>query len=453
MKKQHQPHIRFSGMQAFRILLFGQAISLLGTGMTRFAVMIWAFDQQGTATALALLGFFACLTYVLVSPFAGVLVDRWDRRKVMILADLGSGVMTALMLALFSFGRLEIWHLYLAEGLSGAFEAFQDPAFGASISLIVPKEDYTRSNALLGVARSAARIFAPAFAGVLFEKVGLAPVMVIDLLTMSLAVGSLRFVFLPAPEVSLEGRKAKGSFWHELRFGITYIFSRPALRTLVFTFFLINLFGTLTYFAVLSPMILARSGGDEVALGIVRTVMAAGGIVGGVLIGIWGGPQRKVKAYLYATMLSFTVGDLLIAISRSTLGWSIAGFLAELTIPFIVSPYFALWQEIIPADVQGKVFSTRDMFQILSQPFGYLAGGLLADYLFEPALQVGGVLTGVFGWLVGTGPGAGMSTMFLFTFIGGVLIGVFGLLSPALKGIDGEDIAAAEAHLELVSEA
>ena len=156
---------------AFWVLWAGQSVSLLGTGMTRFAVLIWAFQEKGTATASALLGFFSCLTFVIASPFAGVLVDRWPRRTVMALADLGAGCMTGLLLALYALGRLEVWHLYLAEGVTGVLEAFQHPAFSASVSLLVPKEGYTRANGLLGLGKSAARIISPALAGALMLAV------------------------------------------------------------------------------------------------------------------------------------------------------------------------------------------------------------------------------------------------------------------------------------------
>lgn len=422
----------------FRILWAGQALSLLGSGMTRFAVMVWAYQQAGTATSLALLGFFSCLTYVITAPFAGVLVDRWDRRRVMLLADLGAGLMTAMLLALNLAGRLEIWHLYLAVGAGGAFEAFQDPAFMASISLVVPEEAYTRANGLLGLGRSASRILAPALAGMLLPLAGLNPVMVVDLATMGLAMLGLLLVRIPRPPVSATGRQAGGGFWRELRFGFGYIYRRPGLASLLFTFFLVNLFGTITYFAVLSPMILARTGGDEAGLGVVRTVMGVGGVAGGALISLWGGKGRKTQIYLVATGLSFLVCDFLMAISRTVPAWAIAGFLAEFSIPFIVSPYYALWQELVPGDVQGRVFSTREMVQVLSQPAGYLAGGLLADRLFEPLFSSGlsGPLAGPISLLVGSGPGAGMSAMFLATALFGGLTGLFGLLSPAIRGLE-----------------
>lgn len=427
-----------NGKKIFGILLAGESISLLGTSMTSFAVMIWAYEKTGAATALALLGFFVCLTYILASPFAGVLVDRWDRRRVMLFADLGAGLMTALLLTLNLTGHLQIWHLYLAQGISGVCQAFQEPAFSASISLIIPKEGYTRSNGLLGLGRSASRVFAPVFAGALLPLAGLNAVMAADLSTLVLAVVGLLLVRLPRPTRTETGQHAAGEFWHQLRFGADYIFRRPGLRNLVLSFFSINLFATLTYFAVLSPMILARTGNDVVALGVVRTVMGVGGIVGGAVLSAWGGSKRKVRMYLVALLLSFLIGDFLTAISRSTLGWCIAGFYAEFSIPFIIAPYFSLWQEIVPPDVQGRVFSTREMVQVASQPIGYLFGGLLADRLFEPAMN--GPLGSALGWLVGTGPGSGMAAMFLCTAVMGSLIGVIGLLTPSLRNLENPEV-------------
>jgi MFS transporter, DHA3 family, macrolide efflux protein len=425
-----------TGINAFRILWAGQSLSLLGSGMTRFAVMIWAYQVQGTATALALLGFFNCLTYVATSPFAGVLVDRWNRRMVMVFADLGAGLSTAFLLAMFSLGRLDLWHLYLAVGLVGVFEAFQEPAFSASVSVLVPRQDYTRSNALLGLGRSAARMFSPAFAGVLLPLSGLGLIMVLDLFTLSLALFGLLLVRIPRPAASLEGRQADGSFFRQVQFGASYILHRPGLRGLLLTFFMINLFGTLTYFAVLSPMILARTGGNETILGWVRTAMGLGGIAGGLVVSAWGWSNNKVRIYLLSVMLSFLVCDAMMAVSTSPAGWIAAGLLAEFSIAFIVSPYFALWQELVPSDVQGRVFAMREMVQVASQPLGYLLGGLLADHLFEPFMLGGSGLAASLSGLVGSGPGAGMAVMFLFTSLFGGLTGLLGLLSPAIRRLD-----------------
>ena len=424
-------------VKTFYILLFGQSISLLGTGMTRFAVMIWAYEQTKSATALALLGFFNCLTYIITSPFAGVFVDRWSRRRVMLIADFSAGLTTVFLLVINLTGELHLWHLYVAIGLAGIFEAFQEPAFTSTVSLLVPREHYTRSNGLLGLGRSAARMFSPIFAGLVQQTLGLNAVLGIDLMTMTLALFGLILIRIPSAPISSTGMEAsEDTFWGQLRFGAVYIFRHAGLRNLAISFFLVNLFGTLTYFAVLSPMILMRSNGDESALGIVRLAMGVGGIMGGALIVAWKNPQRKARMYLLATGLSFLICDAIMAMSHSVYGWSAAGFLSELTIPLIVSPYFALWQELVPPDVQGRVFSTREMIQVGSQPIGYLLGGLMADRIFEPAMLNYEWFQNSFGVLVGTGPGAGMSSMFLFTAIFGGLLGFGGLMIRSIRQLD-----------------
>jgi len=429
---------RLAGMKAFYALFVGQSVSLLGGSMTRFAIMIWAYEREQNALALALLGFFNCLTYVITSPIAGVLVDRWPRRKVMILADLCAGMMTLGLMLLFVGGKMSLPLVYLAVGLTGIFEAFQEPASWASISTLVPPERYTRINGLIGLGKSAARLLAPAGAGFLLQITQLQGVMIVDVFTMALAVGLLFMINIPAPQVSEEGRKADAGLIKELRFGIGYIWKRPGLRGLLGIFFFINLFATTTYFAVHAPMILARSGGDEVALGITQTVMGVGGVIGGFLIAWLGTPRRKALTFVMSTGISFFVCDLLTAVGRVPLVWAFAGFLSELSIPYIVSPYYAIWQERVPQDVQGRVFSTREMLQIMAQPAGFLLGGLLADNLFEPAMQNGGLLAGWFGDLLGTGPGAGMALMFLCTSVLGGLTGLLGWASADVRAIDYE---------------
>ncbi len=421
---------------AFPILCACEAFAFLSSGMTRFALLLWAQRKEGTATALALLGFSFCTTYVLTSPFAGVWIDRWDRRGVMLFARLGAACLAAVLLLLFLSGKLQIWHLYLAEGFSGALEAFRQPAVFSAVSLLVRRENYTRSNGLLAAAGSGAGILAPAIGGLLSQRRGLEAVIAASLAAIVLASLGQLFIRIPSAPPSSAGRQAEGSFRRQLLFGLSYIGQRPGLRTLLFTFFLVNLFGALAYFAVLPPMVLARSGGSESALALVSTFMGIGGLVGGLAVGLWAGSRRKAQTYLVSTILCFLVPDSLTAISRSAAGWALAGFLSELTVPFLVSPYVALWQDLVPLDVQGRVFASREMVQVTAQPLGYLAGGLLADRLFEPALRNGGALASALARVVGVGPGAGMAAMFLFTALLGSLTGLLGLLSPAIRRLE-----------------
>jgi len=421
-----------SNKKAFYSLWGGQTLSLLGSGLTRFALMVWAYQNNGSVTDMVLLGFFSCLAFMACSPFAGVVADRLPRKWIMFGADLGSGLVTLALLLLSLSGKLAFWQLYLAEGLSGAFEAFQSPAFFSSVSLLMPREEYTRSNALIGLSKSVMGMIAPALSSVLLTFSGLNAVMLVDLATLVPGLVVLLLVSLPRPAASETGAKAKGDFWHEFRFGFGYIFSHPGLRAITLIFVGINLFAGFTYMSILSPMILTHTSGDKLALGTVQTVMGIGGILGGLILTFWRAPRKKAALFTWATMLSFMVCDFLTAISRDVWGWCIAGFLSELSIPFMVSPFYSIWQERVPGDVQGRVFAVREMLLSSPSPAGYLIGGLMADHVFEPFFAQPNFLSGLVGW----GPGAGMSAMFLITGLLGALDGLAGVLSWNVRQMD-----------------
>ena len=156
---------RPSGMVAFTIVWVGQAVSLLGTSMTAFALTIWAYELTGTATALALAAFFHVTPLLIFSPIAGAIVDRSNRKLMMMISDLGSGIATIGILVLFSTGQLELWHIFAANAVMGVFQTFQWPAYSAAITMIVPKKHYARAHAMNDLAGNTSGIFAPLLAG------------------------------------------------------------------------------------------------------------------------------------------------------------------------------------------------------------------------------------------------------------------------------------------------
>jgi MFS family permease len=425
-------------MQTFSLIWFGETVSLVGTAMTRFALIIWAYEQTQDATTLALLGFFAFVPYIILSPVAGVWVDRLDRRLVMIAADVGAGLMTIAMLLLYVTGNLQIWHLYLAEALAGASEAFQIPAYTAATTMLVTPEQYIRTNGMRSLSDWAAKMFAPFCAGIVLRLVGIGGVMLVDVVTFMLAVAILLVVRIPPPPVTRDGLEARGSVRQEMVFGFRYILRRKGLLGLLLIFTGLNLFAALTYFSILPAMVLARSGGDEFSLASVQAMLGIGGVVGGLAVSIWGGPKRRIHAVLIGAALSFLLGDFLFAIGRSAPVWMVAGFVSSFFIPFIVSADRAIWQSKVAPDVQGRVFSAKATLQVATMPLGYLLAGPLADHLFEPAMAVGGSLSGVFGGLVGTGPGAGIGLMFVCTCIMGMTISVCGYFSRAVRRVEDD---------------
>lgn len=426
---------RLSGMQKFTIIWAGETLSLFGTATTRFALLVWAYQQTGEATTTTLLGFFSFILYVLLSPIAGVVVDRFDRRLVMAFADAGSGIMTALLLLLFLTGGLQIWHLYIFEALSGAFEAFQLPAFSAATTMLVSKEHYSRASGMRSLAFSASQIIAPLLAGLILRFVGLQGVMIIDLISFGCGIVPLLFLRIPHPPPSTE-TKSEGNLWSNMFFGFRYIAERPGLLGLACVYVGINLAAALTYFAIMAPMVLARTGGDALALSSVQASMGVAGILGGLWMSTRGGPKRKIHGVLLLGGISFLFGDFLMAIGRTTPVWMFAAAFGTFFVPFISGCDRAIWQSKVPPDVQGRVFSVQSLLQEMTLPIGYLVAGPLADRLLEPAMQPGGSLAGVLGSLVGTGAGAGMAVMFLGTAVLGAVVCFGGYLFPAVRRVE-----------------
>ncbi|MFQ5436486.1 MAG: MFS transporter [Anaerolineae bacterium] len=424
-----------TGMFAFVIVWIGQVISLMGSAMTGFALTIWAWQITGQATALALVGFFSFGPTVLFSPIAGALVDRWNRKLVMMLSDLAAGLSTVAILLLYVTDNLQIWHLYVAGAFSGVFQAFQWPAYSAAISTMLPKKQYTRASGMISLAESGSGILSPLLAGLLLGVIGIGGIMTIDIVTFLAAIGALLFVRIPQPRVTEEGREGRGSLWAESLYGFRYIWARPGLFGLQLVFFAGNLMGSFG-FTVMAPMILARTNNNEIIFGSVQSAFAVGGVVGGLLLSIWGGPKRRVHSVLLGHVFAGLSGQMLLGLGQGLPVWLVAGFLGMFIIPIINGSNQALWQAKVAPDVQGRVFATRRLIAQISAPAAMLMAGPLADRVFEPAMQAGGWLADTFGWLVGTGPGTGMSLMLVFSGLLVAVAGLGGFLFPAVRNVE-----------------
>lgn len=426
---------QFTGMRAFTVVAIGQAISLLGSGMTRFAIIYWAWQISGRATVLALAGFFSFGPVVLISPIAGALVDRLNRKLVMMLSDLAAGLATIALLVLYVTGNLQIWHLYVLGAFEGIFQAFQWPAFSAAISTMLPKEQYARANGMLELARAGSGILSPVLAGTLIGIIGIPGIMIIDIVTFSAAVGSLLLISVPQPKVTEEGAASRGSIWKESLYGFKYILQRPSLFWLQMVFFFINLTSAFGY-TVLAAMILARTGNNAAVLGSVQSAGAVGGVIGGLLLSTWGGPKRRIHGVLLGMTLGSLFGELLMGVGHSVAIWALASFFGSLIIPVLNGSNQAIWQAKVAPDLQGRVFSVRRWIAQITAPIGMLLAGPMADFVFEPAMAPGGKLGPLLGGFLGSGPGAGMALMLVIAGGLGILIGLGGYLFPLIRDVE-----------------
>ena len=214
-----QPKIRRSGMFGFTLVWLGQIISVLATNMTVFALTIWVFGETGSATALGLMQVFFITPYLLITPFAGVMVDRHNRKMMMMVSDLVAGLATISILILQLTGSLQVWHLYAAAIFQGLGNAFQWPAYSATISVMVSKEQYGRANGMMSLIDSGPGVLAPLMAGALLPLIGLTGILSLDVVTFIFAVVILLFVYIPQPPRTQEGNEAQGNMFQQAVFG------------------------------------------------------------------------------------------------------------------------------------------------------------------------------------------------------------------------------------------
>jgi MFS family permease len=421
-------------LRNFTVVWIGQLVSMLGSAMTWFGLTIWAYEITGQATVLALIGFFSFGPTVLLSPIAGVLVDRWDRKLVMVLSDLTAGMATVFVLLLYVSGHLQIWHLYAVGLLAGGFQAFQYPAYSAALTMMVPKEQYARASGMLELAWSASSVFAPLLAGVLLGIIGIAGIMTFDMITFVFAIGTLLLAYVPKPPVSEAGRESRGSIWKESLYGFRYIRGRPSLFGLLMLFALGNLVDY-AGFTLFAPMILARTGNNEFVLGGVQSAGAVGGVIGGMLFSIYGGTRRKIHGVLLGWALS-CLSMVFMGLGGALVVWAPASFFYTFFEPFVNGSDHAIWQTKVVPDVQGRVFASKLLISQITMPVAMLLAGPLADRIFEPAMMPGGGLAPVFGWLVGRGPGAGMALMIVIAGILGMAIPLMGYAFPVIRDVE-----------------
>ncbi len=427
---------RPAGMAGFSVVWLGQMVSVLASNMTGFALTIWMFQETRSATAMGLMQVTFLAPFLLISPFAGAMVDRYNRKLMMMVSDLVAVTATLAVLVLQAAGLLQYWHLYVVVFVQGLGSAFQWPAYLAAISVMVPKEQYGRANGMLSLVDSGPGVFSPILAGALLPLIGLAGILFIDVATFFLAIAALLLVTVPQPQATAEGEAGKGSLLHEAIYGFRYIFARPPLLALLSTILLLNLAQGLSGGALLAPMILSRTGDNSVALGAVESAMAIGGVLGGLLMSAWGGPKRRIRGMLCGWMVFALFGQILFGLGRSLAVWLPAVAIAAMSFPVSQGCSNAIWQAKVAPDVQGRVFSARRFIAWMVDPIAPIMAGAMADLVTEPAMQSHSALSDTFGWLVGTGAGSGMSLQFIISGVLWIVIILVASFVPLVRNVE-----------------
>ena len=419
------------GLRTYGVLLVAQTVSLIGSQVGGFAVSIAVFRQTRHATPLALVAFFSVVPIILLSGFSGALADRFDRRLIMLIANVAFIVFTGLLLFSFASGAFQLWHLYVLVFANSLFAAMERPAFQASVAMLVPERHRDRANAIGQMTGPAAGIIAPAAAGLLYAVIGVAGSLALNIATFFAAIAALLAVRIPMPAKTSAGEAMSGAIWRQVFDGFRYLIARPTLLALCAYFSLVNLL-VATVFVLQTPYILARTG-SIATFGFVVGAVNAGGLAGALAMSAWGGARPRVRTILVAA----AAAGLFLAIAgaaQTAPSIALSLFLCMFAIPFINAALTSMLQEKVPPDLQGRVFATLGQIVALLTPLSYLASGPLADRLFEPARRL--PLWSNVAWLVGAGRGAGMGLMFAISGLLTLLVSLAVYAIPAIRRME-----------------
>ena len=426
-------------MQTFFIVWIGQVVSLLGSKLTEFALGFWILDRTyqdtGTITQFALTILFMYLPKVIISPLAGVLVDRWNRRSAMIMSDLGTGLVTLAVFFLVGSNNLAIWHIYLALTITSSFNAFQQPAYMAAISQLVPAKNLSRANGMVQASFAIAKIAAPAIAGLLMKFLGLKTILSIDIITFTIAIITLLSVKFPDfKRFTRRRRKVVHQVASDVVAGWNYIALRPGLLRLV-CFIAISYFTMGMLEVVLWPL-LYQPGSTE-QLGLVLSVGGCGMLVGSVLMSLWSGPENRVKAII--GFVGFQGVIILIGglkISTFVLAIGIFGYLFSQ--PIIVSCNQAIWQSKVPSRLQGRVFALQQTLERSLAICAYLLAGPLVDNVLNPLMAEGGIIAQSISKIINTGMGQGVTLLLVLLGILNLTVVAIAYREPRLRYLERE---------------
>ncbi len=388
-------------MRPFFIVWTGQTISLLGSESVQFALVWWLTQKTDSATVLALASMMAVLPRIFVTPFAGALVDRWNRRIIMIVADSLIALAVVLLAVLYALGVAEIWHIYVLMFLRAVGGAFHWPAMQASTTMMVPEKHLSRVAGMNQTIQGLTTIAVPPLAALLFELLPMQSILAIDVVTAVLAIAPLFFVSIPQPRREIAPDAAdKPSTLDDLREGMRFVWGWPALTLMLAIAALSNLLAN-PAFTLVPLLVHDHFGGGALELGWLQSVFGVGFVAGAITLSVWGGFKRRiVTAYLAQILSSIGLGMLgLVPAHAFPLAMGMA-FLVGFTNPLVNGASMAVLQAVIPPDKQGRVFALFMSITGITTPLGLMIAGPVGDSIGVPPWFV---IAGIVGAVMGAG--------------------------------------------------
>jgi MFS transporter, DHA3 family, macrolide efflux protein len=437
--------------RVFLVVWFGQLISAIGTDLSGFAMGVFVFQRTGSVTQFAMMAVFTRIPSIVLSPFAGALADRWDRRRVMLVGNAISGATLLLIALLAHRDVLAVWQLYVAVAVVAMCGAFRDPAYYATVGQLVPKKQHGRATGMVQTGENVALVAPPLVAGALVLAMGLPGVLLIDFLTYVVGIVAILMVRFPAVPSAPDRKPGGSSMWRDTVAGWNYVMDN---RGLLFLF----LVGAATSFSVgmtqiaVTPLVLGFA--SAATLGGIFSVGGLAMLLGGAAMTAWGGPKRRVVGiFTFGVAQSISLIVIGLRPSAILIGLGIFGLL--FSIQFVRGCTTAIILTHVPADKQARVFALNRAVAWSTLPLSYLLAGPLVKGVFEPLLAESGALAGSVGRLIGVGPGRGIGLLLVTLSLAYLLVVVTSYANPRMRNVESdmrhEEAALGDAEPELQS--
>lgn len=423
----------------FILLLIGQTVSQLGTAMTSFAVIIWAYSNTGKVMASSMLAVCSSVPYIVVSLLGGTIADNMNKKKIMLICDAAAAVGSSAILLCCCFDALQVWILCIINVISGLMNAFQNPASQVVVTLLVDKENYARASGLQSALGAGVGILNPILASALLGFGGLRLVIAIDLITFVFAFLTL-LIFIKIPDSITEDKSPSIRELSEgMREGISFIRRQKGILSLLIMYAFLEFAGAISFDSMYSPLLLARTGNNETVVGIVSTVAAAGSLLACAVMSVSKQTNKKLSA-MFGGSIMCLCGIMLFGAGRNLVWWCVFVFLGCFGSPVYQTYQTVILRENVPVSMQGRIFSMQGMITQSLTPVGCLLGAVLADYVFEPFMKQSGGIQYICGAIVGTGSGAGMGLMFVMAGLIGIVITVCFMNNKNIRALEKRDM-------------
>jgi len=393
---------RGPGGRAFLLMWGGQFVSMIGSGLTGFSLGVWIYQRTASTTQYGLVTFCAAVPPLVVLPLAGPLIDRCNRKRLLIACDLIGAATSAAVGILAWLEALTLPYACVIVAVTATATAFQFPAYSATVTLLVPREQLGRASGMTQLAFAVPQVVAPLLAGVLITSIGLFGVAVVDCATFLFSTAALLIASIP-PGAPFAG--GHPSYWTDIPLGWKYVFGQTGLLALLLMFTAVNFFSELAT-VVFTPLVLSFS--TPAALGTILAVGGLGMILGSAVMSLWGGPRRPAQGAASFAALG-GVAVMAAGFTTSAPLLAAAAFLFLFCLPVMAGSSQVLWQRVVPAELQGRVLSVRATIALSAVPLASLIAGPLADRVCEPAMAPSGALSGWLGPILGVGRGRGIA--------------------------------------------